>query len=67
MKTQEAQKNKEAAHLATLLAKLEPKLEELMVAPTKEAREKLQRDIIALTEKAGYHQEVLQFKAMFNL
>lgn len=66
MYTQKAQ-NKIPADLAILLKKLEPMMNELMAAPTKEIRRKLQREIITLTQEAGYHDEVLKLKAMFNV
>lgn len=66
MNAQKVQKDR-AAHLELLLAKLEPKMSQLMTATTEETRKKLQKEIITLTQKAGYHEEVLRLKTMFNV
>ena len=62
-------KNKvnEQKYLAFYLGKVEPKIQELIAAPTKSARAEIQKEIITIIEDAGFSQESVRFKAIFNL
>jgi len=54
-------------YLIFSLRNVEPKIKELIAAPTKKNRAKIQREIISIIKDAGYSDEASQMIAMFNL